>query len=110
MPGFETFSSDEIEADLLKAAGEVIHWTDWYQQNRKPASDEQKRRMKGLLQRGYTHAEAADLVSCVYDDMGRLFQKPPKVIEGAEKKADTEDPEVRDYTFFGYYGLRRQSC
>ena len=60
----------------------VIHWTDWYQQNRKPASDEQKRRMKGLLQRGYTHAEAADLVSCVYDDMGRLFQKPPKVIEG----------------------------
>ena len=77
----------EVASNLkIGLAGRVIHWTDWYQQNRKPASDEQKRRMKGLLQRGYTHAEAADLVSCVYDDMGRLFQKPPKVIEGASPK------------------------
>jgi len=73
--------SDDILLDLLKTAGEVIPWTDWYQQNRKPASDEQKRRMKEMLRNGYTHAEAAEKLGLKYDEFGRLHQKPPKVVD-----------------------------
>jgi len=65
---------------------EVIHWTDWYQQNRKPASDEQKRRMKEMLRNGYTHAEAAEKLGLKYDEFGRLHQKPPKVVEASQEK------------------------
>src|SRR5208282_1875589 len=80
-----------ILLDLLKTAGEVIPWTDWYQQNRKPASDEQKRRMKEMLRNGYTHAEAAEKLGLKYDEFGRLHQKPPKVVDVDEHLAALDE-------------------
>src|SRR5208282_2094517 len=61
------------------------------QQNRKPASDEQKRRMKEMLRNGYTHAEAAEKLGLKYDEFGRLHQKPPKVVDVDEHLAALDE-------------------
>ena len=40
--------------------------------------------MKEMLRNGYTHAEAAEKLGLVYDNMGRLFKKPPMVVDAAK--------------------------
>lgn len=54
-----------------KRAGRLLKMPDLSQ----PPSKEQKIRMKGLLDRGYNHAEAADLVGLEYTPMGELIRK-----------------------------------
>ncbi len=73
VPGVRQIPTDAYgkEINVWKVGGKLLEMP----KTQQPASDEQKRRMKEFLSRGYTHAWAAEMLGLEYTPMGKLVRK-----------------------------------
>ncbi len=72
------------EIQIWKIGGKLLEMS----RTSQPASNEQKIRMRELLNRGYNHMEAAEMLGLVYTPTGKLVQK-----QGTKKQAYISSPE-----------------
>ncbi len=71
------------EIQIWKIGGKLLEMS----RTSQPASNEQKIRMRELLNRGYNHMEAAEMLGLVYMPTGKLVQK-----QGTKKQAYISSP------------------